>query len=132
MSRLPRLLAYAAATYLLFRIAFPHGSEVPPYHAVSILLLLGGAVAACFLCRLLSLGSTAASWGIEALFILLVFLYFGWSLPQKDRRAPLQKLWRGYRPTRSEAGQGIRQLGLKPESPPARWLIELFPKSRAP
>lgn len=125
--RLIRLLFYAAAGYLAFRIGFPDDAPNTAYHAITVPLLLGGAVGVFILLKAIDLGSKTAALAIELSFAGAVLLYLGFTMPQTKGKAPLMQLLAGDVPTRATARDGLRKLGLDPDSAPAKLLTKLFP-----
>jgi hypothetical protein len=126
--RLIRLLFYAAAGYLVFRIGFPDEAPHTTYHAITVPLLLGGAVGVFLLLKAIDIGSKTAALAIELAFAGGVALYLGFTMPQTKGKAPLMQLLSGEVPRRATARDGLRKLGVDPESAPAKLLTKLFPE----
>lgn len=127
MMRLVRLLAYAGAAYLTFRVGFPDEGATGIYHAVTGPILVGGAVGVFILLKAIDLGSRGLALAIELGFGAAVFLYLGFTLPQQSGRAPLSQLLSGEVPRRAQARKGMEKIGLDPGGP-AGLLTKIFPE----
>ncbi|MBI4348644.1 MAG: hypothetical protein HY553_17530 [Elusimicrobia bacterium] len=125
--RLLRLLSYAGAGYLAFRVGFPDEGAPGIYHAVTVPVLIGGAVGVFILLKAIDLGSRGLALGIELGFGAAVFLYLGFTLPQQSGRAPLSQVLSGEVPRRAQARKGLEKIGLDPEGP-AGVLTKIFPE----
>ena len=128
MIRLVRLIGYAAGAYFLFRVGFPDEGPTGIYHTMTVPILLGGAVGVFMLIKAIDLGSKGLALAIELGFAGAVFLYLGFTLPQAKGGPPLLQLASGQVPNRAKARQGIKKLGLDPDSAPASFLTKIFPE----
>lgn len=98
------------------------------YHVMVLSMIAGGAVAIWFLHMILDLGSGAAKIGIEAVFLVAIALFLGYTMPQKSGKAPLEQWSEGVRPNRDGARRGFDRLGVNPNGRAASRIVDLFPK----
>jgi hypothetical protein len=121
----PALLA--GLIYLAYAVLFPDytGSV---YHVAVLSLIAGGTVALWFLKKIIGLVEGTALIAAEAVFLLAVALFVGYTMPQKSGKPPLEQWAEGARPNRDSARRGLEQLGFNPNGPAAAKFISLFPK----
>lgn len=127
MGRLIRLLLYCGGSYVVFRVGFPDEGAAGIYHAITVPVLLGGAVGVFILLKAIDLGSKGLALAVELGFAAAVVLYLGFTLPQAKGRAPLSQVLDGEIPSRATARDGLRRLGLDPGGP-AGIVTKLFPE----
>lgn len=126
MFTLIRLLLVPAAIYAFYLLSFPDttGAE---YHVASLSIIAGGSVALFLFMKLIDLGSTVTKLFLELAFAGAVALYFGYTMPQRSGKTPIEQWLEGARPTRSTARRGLEKLRLDPGGP-LKPVVELFPK----
>ncbi len=98
------------------------------YHMLVISAIAGGAVGVWLLHKVLDLGEGVAKIGVEVGFLVALALFVGYTMPQKSGKPPFEQWAAGARPTQSSVRQGIDRLGVNPNGPVARRVVELFPK----
>ncbi|MBI5209169.1 MAG: hypothetical protein HY927_04260 [Elusimicrobia bacterium] len=125
MGMLVRLLAYGVAVLVLFLLAFPDWKGTS-YHPFSLCLISSGAVLMFAFLQAFKVDSLMVTVVYEAGFVLAVTMYFLYTWPSS--RPPLQLLGQGYRPNRAQARQGLKRLGLDPDSAAAWPVLAAFPK----
>lgn len=123
-----RLGVYVSGIYSSLLVAFPQW-EGQTYHVASLALIAGGAVGLIFFFKMVEIGSRLTRLAIELVFAAGVFLYFGYTMPQKSGKPPIQQWMEGYHPTQTHARDGLSRVGLDPNSKPSQWIVALFPKS---
>ncbi|MDX6771109.1 MAG: hypothetical protein SF051_16385 [Elusimicrobiota bacterium] len=127
MTVIIRLMAAGGLVYAAFAVAYPDwvGSVYP---AMTLSLVAGGAVGAWFLRRILDLGDGRAALGLELGVVLAVFLWVGFTMPQKSGKAPFTQWAEGARPRRDDARRGLARLGVDPGGAAAGLVLALFPR----
>ena len=113
--------------YGFYVVAFPQWTGLV-YHVASLSILAGLAVGVFLLLKIIDISSALGKFVIEMCFAAGVLLYFGYTMPQKSGKPPIQQWVEGHRPTRSDARDGVQRLGVDPNSKPAEFVIDLFPK----
>lgn len=121
-----RSLFLALCVYGLFALAFPDWTG-EAYHAMTLSVIAGGAVGLWALNKVLDLGSGAAKIGLESAFLVAIALFLGYTMPQKSGKAPFEQWAEGARPNRAGARRGMDRLGVNPNGPVARQILNLFP-----
>lgn len=122
-----RLFCYLGGTYGFYILAFPQWTG-QVYHVASLAILAGLAVGVFLLLKIIDISSALGKLAIELSFALGAVLYFGYTMPQKSGKPPIQQWVEGHRPTRSDARDGAQRLGLNPNSKAVEFVINLFPK----
>ncbi len=123
-----RTAVLAALIYLAFLVAFPDWGGGKLYHASVPFFLAGGVVGLSFLKKLLDVGEGAMKLALEAVFLVGVALFLGYTLPQKSGKAPLTQWAEGERPSRASARRGLLRLNGDPDGKFGSLLLSLFPK----
>ena len=121
----PALLA--ALIYLGYAVLFPDYTG-GAYHVITISVIAGGAVGLFLLKKVLGLVEGTALIALEAGFLVAVALFVGYTMPQKNGKAPLEQWAAGAHPNQDAARRGLERLGINANGPAAAKLIALFPK----
>ncbi len=122
-----RLLLLSTAAYCFFLLAFPQWGGGQAYHVASLSIVAGAAVGTWLCLKALDLGSSLFKFGLELAFAAGVFLYFGYTMPQKTGLAPLEQWSQGHHPTQTDARDGLMRLGLNANAGAGRLIVSLFP-----
>ncbi|MBI4678085.1 MAG: hypothetical protein HY748_10930 [Elusimicrobia bacterium] len=121
-----RLFVLGGAVYAFFLLAFPEWTGGGAYHLASTGLVCLGAGGVFAFLKTLQVRSLPVTASYELGFLVAVLMYFLFTWPCKP--LPIQQFGQGYRPTRADAAQGLRRLGLDPDSGAAKAVVSLFPK----
>lgn len=122
----PALLA--ALVYLAYAVLFPDYTGTA-YHVAVLSVIAGGAVALWLLKKVVGLVEGTAMIASEAVFVLSVALFVGWTMPQKSGKPPLEQWTSGARPTRDSVRRGLTRIGVNADGPAAAKFAALFPKN---
>lgn len=127
MNTVLRLLALGGLVYGGFAVAYPDwvGTVWP---AMTLAFIAGGAVGVFALHKMLDLTEGAAKWGIEAVFVVALVLWVGYTMPQQSGKSPLSQWAEGARPKQADAKRGFKRLGVDPDGAIAAKVVELFPR----
>jgi hypothetical protein len=113
--------------YLYFVMAFPD-FEGQVYHVASLSIIAGGCVGLYVFLKIVEVSSGLVKLAAELAFALAVALYFGYTMPQKSGKPPIEQWAEGHRPSQGDARRGLERVGIDPHGALADRLVSLFPR----
>jgi hypothetical protein len=123
-----RTALFAALIYAAYLVAYPDWGANALYHTGVPIFIAGGVVALAFLKKILDLGEGAMKLALEAVFLVGVALFLGYTLPQKSGKAPLTQWAEGERPSRAAARRGLLRLHGDPDGKLGAMILSVFPR----
>ncbi len=125
MFRIIRLVAVVVCSFLYFYVGFPEGNH-SVYNMLVPPALAGAAVAMHFLIWYFDHYSKFLLFGLEVLFAVIAVLFVASTLPQSDGRSPLTQMRESGPPTRMNARDGLRKIGIDDGSAFGKAVLHLY------